>query len=182
MSQRVHARGTRPKHLLINGLLVRCVRRARPQPPRLPRMLARRPRPRSQPPSRGFQHARWSMRTSMASEGARLANTPVHHIELVRLPPSGLKAARRGRASRVIQCIEFQQPSTTCTALSSAGPALAQYQTVVRAESEPTGIVATRHEHGGLKPHALNSITHSFTHSTSTRAKRVACTTRAMDD
>ena len=46
--------------------------------------LLGRPRPRSQPPSRGLQHARWSMPTRMASEGAGLANTPVHHIELVR--------------------------------------------------------------------------------------------------
>ena len=50
---------------------------------RLLRMLAPTPRPRSQPPSRGLQHARWSMRTRVASEGARLANTSVHHIELV---------------------------------------------------------------------------------------------------
>ena len=115
---------------------------------------------------------------------SRVASHPMHRVLLTAAPPSALCTLRSTLSAVTASCSKI-----SCTAPAAVGHlsfafVCGSFTCVVsnRTAYEIETNQDRRHEHGGLKPHALNSITHPLTHSTSTRAKRTACTTRAVDE
>ena len=140
------------------------------------------------------------MASNMPDGHARLANTLVHHIELVpclrlgsnvleevaRRESSNASSSPNRRASFGTLHITSQslpaerrsrapshplpkQPSATCPALSSAGPAPAQSQNVLRAESKQTGAAGTN----TVAEATRTQLNHSFIHTAQAHERSV---------
>ena len=105
---------------------------------------------------------------------SRVANHPMRRVLLTAAPPTALCKLRSTCSVVAAGCSKI-----SCTAPPTAPAALGHMSsafvcgscTCAVSNRAACGIETNwdcRHKHGGLKPHALNSITHSFTHSTST--------------
>ena len=119
---------------------------------------------------------------------SRVASHPMHRVLLTAAPPSALCNFRSTCSAVAAGCskISCTVPLPAPAAVGHSSCAfVCGFCTCAVSSRTAYGIETNwgcRHEHGGLRPHALISITHSFTDSISTRAKRITCTTHAVDD
>ena len=133
-----------------------------------------------------------SSAASVSAEGcrrrSRVASHPMRRVLQTAAPPSALCKFRSTCSAVAAGCSEI-----SCTVPPTAPAAVGHLScafvcgscTCAVSNRAACGIETNwgcRHEHGALKRHAVNSITHSFTHSTSTQTKRISCTTHAVDD